>query len=226
MADTGKDAGMEERGRGIFGGRREQGRTLPVEGRGGGPARGAEGSLPELKLTQAVKSPEPIVKVEPTKPITSEDGIIQPYRDYTIVLAKDAKEIQILDKQGRKIEGLTNTSTMIFDWSLYKKGQVTHFTDKYQGSWVKKIDTFSKHQQGFLKDFYEKNREGNPVVEMPNTPFQIETSQLRATKVVTGNGYFVVYQDGSKGFIAFKTQNQQGAEIPPRNWTRFDSLNS
>jgi len=90
-------------------------RTPPVERSGGGQDRGREGSLPELKLTQAIKSPVPIIEVKPNIPITSEDGIIQPFHEYTIALTKNAEEIQVLDRQGRKIEGLSNTSTIIFN---------------------------------------------------------------------------------------------------------------
>lgn len=62
-----------------------------------------EGSMPELKLTQAVRSAEPIVKVEPNRPITPEDGIIQPYGEYTIVLANGVREMRILDREGKNV---------------------------------------------------------------------------------------------------------------------------
>lgn len=223
MAD--KDAGMEERRGGIFGGRREQGRTPPVERSAGGPAReDRESPLPELKITQAVKSPEPIVKVEPNKPITSEDGIIQPYREYTIALAKDSKEIQILDGQGRKIEGLTNTSTMIFDWPLYEKDGKTHITETFNHDLVKKIDTFPKHQRSFLKNFYEKKRGGDQFAKMPNIPLQMDTNKLDSVLInITSNNNIVIID--SNGFIAFQTRSAQGIELPPRNWKRVDLTN-
>src|SRR3989304_10374649 len=165
---------MEERGErrgGIFRRGREESRPPPVEGSGSGPISGQttpkrpsmesrESSLSELKLIPRVKSPEPIVRLDQKVGFTSDKAIIQPYREYTIVLAKDSKQIQILDRQGRIVEGLTNTQTTIFDWPLYKKGSVMYITDTYDHPQLKKIREFPVDQQQFLKDFYEKNRQG------------------------------------------------------------------
>lgn len=197
------------------------------------PRGEGESSLPELKLTEAVKSPEPIVKVEPNKPITSEDSIIQPYREFTVVLAKDVpEEIQILDRQGKKLEGLINTQTMILDWPAQKKrARAEDFTymsfypnDTYN---TKGLNSFPARLQDAVKVFIEeRGKSGNVLgnrLEIPNEAWQLDTNRLGEIRTRTGDE-FVILRRSRGDWIGFQTKNEQGIELIPRRWGRLDSV--
>src|SRR3989344_6293725 len=125
---------------------------------------GAETALPELKVAQVLRSPEPVLKINPNQPITPEMGTIQPVGEYTMVLGKDADEIQVFDKAGRRIEGLSNTQTMILDWKAlaskdswhngaYSKIALDTSSLGYDGSrrYSKGVDKFPEHLQPAVK---------------------------------------------------------------------------
>lgn len=132
MAD--KDPTMDERGRGLFGRRREGGSTPPVVRAGGEQARGPtnlspnpgespsalkvavvkaspeseETSVGQLNLTQIARSAERIMPDSSNPEDVYSNLIIQPYRDGTVVIAKGSCTIDFLDSQGRKTEGDKN----------------------------------------------------------------------------------------------------------------------
>lgn len=219
-----------------------------ITGKGGSPDT-AEASLPKLKLTEASRSPKPIIEIKgmsmsPDKIIT-----IQTYGEYTIVLATDSKEIQILDEKRRKVEGLQTTQTMIVDWPALAKGKSGKESNLYIATDPDKLVDMEQKKRAMsiwnlssraynvaralIGSIDSSNREveiSKQVVRMPTISWQIDTARYMKDKTTTiiGNGYIIFYQVymGNINFIAFQTKNPKGTEVDPKNWIRFDSVDS
>lgn len=147
-------------------------------------------SLPELKFSLVARSQEPVLKVDPKPPIIREMDIIQPVREYTVVLAKGSNEIQVFDKQGKRIEGLITTPTMILDWHAYAKkdavneGQYGYmaidvsampFKDRI---FYRSVNQFPQLLQPAVKAYIEqKTRDGN-TAEFPYRSWRLETDKI------------------------------------------------
>ncbi len=181
--------------------------------------------LPELKISQVLKSPEPVIK-------SNERGLIQPVGEYTAVLGREAKEITVLDKVGRKVEGLNNTQTMILDWpTLTSKGGYGSYAyiaiDPNKLNYDKRaysigVNKFPAHLQPVVTEYIKQKGQADSV-DTPNQAWNLPTSDVKSLKVKSGDGYILFYQEKASGsWIGFQTQDERGLDLPPRNWKRFD----
>src|SRR3989338_6567431 len=194
---------------------------------------GAETALPELKVAQVLRSPEPVLKINPNQPITPEMGTIQPVGEYTMVLGKDADEIQVFDKAGRRIEGLSNTQTMILDWKAQAKkdnhnDSYTHIAIDTTGfnydfrRYCKKVDDFPQNLQKAVEAYLKERDHNGNLVEFPIEAWQLGTGNIGSIQVRTEDGYVLFHQTNTSSWIGFQTQDERGVDLPPRNWKRFD----
>ena len=194
---------------------------------------GAETALPELKVAQVLRSPEPVLKINPNQPITPEMGTIQPVGEYTMVLGKDADEIQVFDKAGRRIEGLSNTQTMILDWKAQAKkdnhnDSYTHIAIDTTGfnydfrRYCKKVDDFPQNLQKAVEAYLKARDHNGNLVEFPIEAWQLGTGNIGSIQVRTEDGYVLFHQTNTSSWIGFQTQDERGVDLPPRNWKRFD----
>lgn len=183
-----------------------------------------DASLPELKVFQVVRSPEPVLEISPNKPIIGEIGIIQPHHEYTVVLAKNVKEIQIFNKQGRRIEGLANTQTMILDWPSYKKPGKIDVADESKSVLHQDeipVSSFPEYQQQAVRNMIQAS-ETKKYIHLPESAWELGTYNLDLVTTSEGNGYVLFYQQNTYFWIGFQTKNENGVDLPPRNWKRFD----
>lgn len=182
--------------------------------------------LPELKISQILKSPEPVIKA-------NERGLIQPVGEYTAVLGREAKEITVLDKAGRKIVGLNNTQTMILDWpTLTSRGGGYGATYGYvvpdsstldydSRRYSIGADKFPPHLQPAVKEFIKQKGTANRI-ETPQQAWQLPTTNIGSLDVKSEEGYILFHQTGGAQWIGFQTKDERGIDLPPRNWKRFD----
>src|SRR3989344_4085886 len=183
----------------------------------------ADSPLPELKPTLLLKSQEPVtIKDE-------KDGLVIPYGENTVVIGAGIDEIQILDKSGKKIEGLDITQTMIFDWdsisnirngrfsTLVQTHDLNNPSDRFLG-----VNDFPLHLQAFATSFIKRG--GTRRVGIPARSWKLDVMKSGKMDERTDDGYILIYQKDTKQFIAFQTKTDAGVDLPPRNWKRFDSV--
>lgn len=187
--------------------------------------------LPELKVSQLVRSAEPVVRGDTTQP---ERSFIKPYGDYTIVLGKGVAEVQVFDKLARKVEGLDHNSTIVMDWAEAKKGGTigsgyslmaidTLIIEDSQRKFYKPVDKFPEHQRQFVTAYIKDQSTNGNECDIPNRNWQLDLNKADEMVAGGGDGYFFVRQQSNKIFIAFQTKSPQGIDLPPRNWKRFDN---
>lgn len=192
---------------------------------------GADTSLPELKISQVLKSPKPVVMPSTTRSV-AEMGTIQPVGEYTAVLGYNGNDIQIFDEQGEKVEGLVNTKTMIVDWKAQSRrssGYVDYeyiaqdfaSIESYYTGRSRPVDEFPQALQPAIKE-YVRQKGKNNIVRFPSEPWQLNTSTLGLIQTRAEDGFIVFHQSDTKQFIAFQTQDERGVKLPPRNWRRID----
>lgn len=200
-----------------------------------GPPQSTEASLPELKLTQAVKSAEPVVGLPQGMEFSSNRAVIQPHREYTLVFGSNQDQIKVLDNQGNNVEGQTNTDTEILNWEVQKKrgGRGLNYEgividiDKIDISYrfkSKPVSEFPERLQQAVKNFIEaRSRLKNKNwMEFPDEAWSMKNANVSETKRATGDGFVLFSDNRNANWIAFQTKNDQGIELPPRNWRRYD----
>lgn len=186
-------------------------------------------SLPEIEIKQVIKSTEAVVKVDRNSP-NPDASLICPYGDYTVVLGKGINRIQILDKQGRKIEDLDNNNTMVIDWQSLKNPNTyySYMAIKMNATYyarTRRIDTFPENIRPFLTEYIKKKATDGNMMEIPDQAWELSPSKTDQMVVrTTSEGYILIRQQDSGVFVVFQTRSPQGIELPPRNWKRFDNV--
>src|SRR3989344_3036903 len=186
-----------------------------------------ESSLPELKLTERLKSSAPLVRLPQNIEFSPEKAIIQPYGEYTVVLGQGGNQIGVIDSQGRKIDELTNTEVLIADWrDLRRNSSGGYYGDLTTGQG----DYYSKNVSGLparLRPYAEEmiRQNGGKNILIPQQTWRLDTQDIGSIKTITIGDKYVLFVD-KEGLIAFQAKNEQGVNLPPRNWKRLDSLDS
>lgn len=201
-------------------------------GTGQRPESGSDIALPKLRVTQVILSPEPVIKGEHGREPNPARSLIQPYGDYTLAICSGIEEIQVLDKLGRKIEGLDNTSTMVVDWQSFRKYDYTEFNSLaidsssilYNPQQFRTVKSFPQNLQPFITKYIQQTSRNGNTCSIPYDTWKLELGKTDQIESHSGDGYVFVRQRDSGILIAFQTKTPQGVDLPPRNWKRFDTV--
>lgn len=190
--------------------------------------------LPELKVAQLVRSPEPVIKRNFNTELKLAESLIQPYGEYTLVIGGGFEEIQIFDKHGKRLEGLDNNDTIVVDWHTLRKDRYNNDVSKmvidlssnlytYKSSY-KPIDEFPPRLQPFIAKYIEVKGQNGNECDIPTKSWGLDTAKTGQIAIRGGKGYIIIRQQDSEVFVAFQTKSPQGVDLPPRNWKRFDNV--
>jgi len=204
---------------------------------GTNPQPESQESLAELQFTQIIRSPNTVVRTD-SDALELGQTIVAPYGDNTIVVTDGIPEIEILDNKGKKIE-LSNNTTMVFDWPRYKVNSSGGKPHRYLKTGSKPMDETALvySYTGNVRNFFEKytsrlgvsiEAEKTPTgnysyrVAIPDEPWQVDTSDMQDVILHVAQGFVMIRHQGTNQFIAFKTTNDAGTTVEPRNWRRVD----
>ena len=178
--------------------------------------------LPELRLKQILRSEEPVAEGQNVGRRTE---TVIPWNDYTIVMVEGKDEIQVYDREGKKIEDfLSGKTNFRINWE-----EVKNKTGKCNIVHNEKISGYNEREDICIGDLpqkirvvvdnYLKNKDWIGIVEMVGIKFLFEgLSYLEVIK----DGKYIVFFDRKGEYIAFCTQGESGKNLFPRNWERFD----
>ncbi|MDP2812254.1 MAG: AAA family ATPase [bacterium] len=177
--------------------------------------------LPELELTELLKSEKPINTKEGQK---LEIEVLRPWNNYTIVTLDGSDEIQIFDEDAYVIPEFKkplNSKKVTVNWNSpevrNKLGQQHHYIgdDTRSSNDTINISQVPLELRGFAKAVLAtKNTDEFPLREEPK-------KESTASNVIILDKYIILTtKDG--GYFAYVTRNENGIVLAPQNWQRVD----
>ncbi|MBI2613642.1 MAG: AAA family ATPase [Candidatus Levybacteria bacterium] len=182
---------------------------------------GAESPLPEIRLTQVVKSASPVVPERILREKTMEEkALLVPYGEYTFLIVRDSGRIALLDANGKNVEEFANLgSTMILDWDSIRTKRVTRIT-RLTAAGKEEISVHELKDPKLKRAASEKFSYLNvDSMEIP-PPWKLDDSH-------PGQIHFSISRNGiifgSGEIVGFRTTDEHDIPYPVRNWIRTDN---
>jgi len=182
------------------------------------PEEGQE-ALPELQLTELLKSEKPINEVEDKK---LKIEAVRPWNNYTIVTLEGSDEIRIFDEETKQIQDFKpplNSKKIAVTWSGAKQfvdnkeyiGVDNNTGNDFQVSKLPSIlrGPARKKLAGTSSGYFRVAEGGQD--NLVTTDFQI----------IEG-GKYIVFNDKDGSYFAFLTQSEKGVVLAPKNWVKID----
>ncbi|MBT9167880.1 MAG: hypothetical protein DDT19_01224 [Syntrophomonadaceae bacterium] len=175
--------------------------------------------IPELELTELLKSEKPINEVENNKKLKIE--AVRPWNNYTIVTLEGSDEILIFNENARKIDDFKKPQS--------SKKIVINWRDS---SLVRKVgkpeigrDTTTDPNERKISDVSLELRE--PARKKLEQRFYFKLSgELQPEEFLPDDmivlGKYIIFSSRQGTYFAFETQNEHGVVLIPRDWKRID----
>lgn len=193
----------------------------------------AEAATAQLQLTEVVKSQRPVVRgaLGELAPKPPEAALVEPYGDYTIVLPKDGRRVQIFDKQAKEIDEFAQLgSTTVVDWPSLRRTRrlnpTLHLPPRRAEERVEGYLYTDQLSDPRLANFATSLMSSSRVrlMEIPDQPLRVNTENLNDISIIPRDNYILIYDRRTNAWVGYKTRNQQGQPLPPRNWVRQDNI--
>jgi len=174
---------------------------------------GAEhAGLPELDLKVLRRSEQPITK-EGVQTRTLEG--LRPWHNYTIVTLEGSDTIQIFDEDARPVQDFVSPSSsksIVIHWgkSRARLGNIEYISN----TTLSKIPRDLEDEAGKIL----RSRGG----EVYLLSLQDNNKPSSRFEVSADGKYIVLFSKETKAYVAFRTQNEVGITLAPRNWVRID----
>ncbi len=173
--------------------------------------------LPELELTELLKSEKPINGIENRK---LKIEAVRPWNNYTIVTLEGSDEIQIFDEDARKIEDFKkphSSKKIVINW------QDQNLARKVGKHEIGKDTTTDPNEQKISQVPLELRGPARKKLEQHNY-FKLAAQQpeefLSDDMIVLGK--YIIFPSRQGTYFAFETQNEHGVVLSPRDWKRID----
>lgn len=176
----------------------------------------------EQKVAIPASKSEGDIKIELGKTLVIVRG------EYTVVVGKGIKEIQIFDHKGRKVPDLNEASVVIVDWPALKEKHSPHqdTISSRAGAGGAYVGQFPTELQDFLLRFIPTNPKysgQDNLAYIPTSSWELPIYNPSEIEVQEMYGTLMLNDPKNKRFIAFETRTDDGVELPPRNWKRYDT---
>ncbi len=175
--------------------------------------------LPELELTELLKSDKPIDDVENRK---LKIEVVRPWNNYTIVMLEGAPNIRIFDEDAKPIkdfESPLSSKKVAIDW---QQSNIEKKIDKEyigQDTDRDKEDLKISEVPLELRAFAKKSLGGQDYFKLSSEQRFIE---FFASDVTVLSDKYVVLTTREGAFFAFVTKNDKGITLAPKDWKRLN----
>lgn len=169
-------------------------------------------ALPELELKVLRRSEKPITNEEggATRPLEG----LRPWHNYTIVTLEGSDTIRIFDEDAKPVQDFvppSSSKSIVIDWrkTIERTGGYS-YVDK---SRLSKIPRDLRDE--LLKKMGDRSEVSLASMEassFTNSHFEVSAD----------GKYIVLFSKETKAYVAFRTQNEVGVVLAPRNWVRMD----
>jgi len=145
--------------------------------------------------------------------------------NYILAIPEDQQNLKVFDRNGTPVEDFNKLSRIVLAFIFPENPPGKEYISRDAASGDRK-DLIISNYPVFINTWFSQNNSTSKYISIEALRNQFEQQKYESKwriNIINNGKYIILFHPSTKYFIAYRTLNDSGDPLPPRNWTRFDS---